>query len=435
MARVRLVALTSLFGVVALAGCRCRAPANEHDAQRYLTDARFRRAALEASLVNPRNLYSRQRLDAYGLETRGWDLLPEWNPRSVQVGAALQAQLERGEAPALGDEVAPLWDGGTPTTREGWLALGRQVFFGYPLRSEPLAAFALAQPELAARVGLERSHDGAYPGLVLFRDVDGQDRVGLTCALCHAAHENGELVVGAARRHFDYGKLRLAHRDQSSATIDPDLAARLARWGPGRADVTEDDDEDPVAIPDLWGLSSQEALTQAGTIAQASPVALAIRQETQLLQSNHERVRPPRVLAWALAQYVLSLTPPPGPKATPSPRGQALFDRGCRSCHSNEAFGGKPVDASSVGTDLALAQGRARGTGLYRPPALLRVRRAGPYLHHGAVSTLEELFSPARFAPDYLGSPLGPGPVPGHRWGTDWSADDRAALIAYLDTL
>ncbi|MBX7101037.1 MAG: c-type cytochrome [Myxococcaceae bacterium] len=432
---MRLGALTAVVCVVALAGCRCRAPTPEQEAQRYLTDARFRRAAMEASLVNPKNIYSRQRLDAYGLETRGWDLLPEWNPRSIQVGAAQRAQLERGASPELDDATAPLWDGATPTSREGWLALGQQVFFRYPLRSEPLAAFALSQPELAEQVGLERSSDGTYPGLVLFRDVDGVTRVGLTCALCHSAHEHGALVVGAARRHFDYGKLRLAHRDQSSATIEPGLAARLARWGPGRADVTEDDDEDPVAIPDLWGLASQEALTQAGTIAQASPVALALRQETQLLQSNHERVRPPRVLAWALAQYVLSLTPPPGPAHPPSPRGEALFDRGCRSCHSNAAFGGKPVDASAVGTDLALAKGRARGTGLYRPPALLRVRQAAPYLHHGAVSTLEELFSPARLEPGYLGSPLGPGPVPGHRWGTDWSADDRAALIAYLDTL
>jgi hypothetical protein len=55
---------------------------------------------------------------------------------------------------------------------------------------------------------------------------------------------------------------------------------------------------------------------------------------------------------------------------------------------------------------------------------LVRVGEAGPYLHDGSVATLEQLFDPARLARQ-----------PGHRFGTERSDDERAALIAYLRTL
>ncbi len=369
--------------------------------ERYLNDRAFRREVLEASLANHDNTYSRQRLSSYALPSGGWDALPEWNP------------VVRG---------APLWDGQTPKTQAEWEALGRRVFFDYPLRAEPLVEFAATRPELSAQVGLQRDARGDAPGVVAFTDIDGKSRLGITCALCHATVVDGEVVPGQARRTFDYGTLRLQFHAETNTRVDERLAARMKTWGPGRADVTEDDDEDPVAIPDLWGLREQSFFTQAGTIRHVSPTALAIRQETQLLHSNHERVRPPRVLAWALAQYLYSLTP--AVKAPPAGPGLALFRRGCAECHSNAVYGGEPVDAARIGTDLALANGAARGTGRYRPPALIRIGAGAPYLHHGAVATLEELFDPARLEK-----------VPGHAYGTDWPAEDRAALVAWLKAL
>lgn len=387
---------------------------------RYVDDARFRRRALVASLANPNNSYSRIRLTSYALVNRGWDLLPEWNPRSQVLTDS--RTLEGG----------PVWDGIRPTTMAGWVGLGREVFLRYPLRAEVFLEHARKRPELS--VGVVSLADGSVPGGVLFEDVDGKTKVGISCALCHSNVEAGSLVVGRARRTFDYGKLRLAYHRDTKTHVDPELARRMATWGPGRADVTEDDAEDPVAIPDLFGLRAQPALTQAGTILHVGPTALAIRQETQLLHSNHQKVRPPRELAWALAMYVYSLVPPARPSVTPDARGAELFARSCRSCHSNRAFGGPTVSAGFVGTDRSLADGGARGTGRYRPPALLSVADAGPYLHQGAVGSLEDLFDPRRLESGYEG-PLGKGPVPGHRWGTDWSVSDRAALVAHLRTL
>lgn len=406
------------------------------EGKRFVEDTAYRRAALEASLANHGNMYSALRLGSYALGTRGWDVLPVWNPRSRPVTRELAAALERGEPPAVAATVPRLWDGVTPTTHAAWVALGRRVFFEYPLRAEVFAEWALTKPAIARAVGIERATDGSVPGLVVFANVDGQARVGITCAICHTAVEDGAVVTGRARRSFDYGKLRLAYFADTREPVDPELAARMATWGPGRADVTEDNDEDPVAIPDLWGLRDQAALTQAATIRHASPLALAIRQDTQLIHTNHQRVRPPRELAWALAMFVYSLAPPASRPvdAALAERGQRVFEAECRSCHSNAAYGGEPIPAAKVGTDAALANGRARGTGKYRPAPLVGVAVGAPYLHHGAVRSLEELLSPARLSADFVGR-FGKGAIVGHRAGTELAEDERAALIAFLRTL
>jgi cytochrome c5 len=402
------------------------------EGRRFLDDTAYRRAALERSLVNPDNLYSRQRLDSYGLGRHRWDRLPVWNPRSQPLTAALAAELARGDVPSA--PVQRLWDGNEPTTMAGWVALGRQVFFGYPMRAEVYLEWGLTRPELVDAVGIERAADGSVPGLVVFRDVDGETRVGITCAVCHSSVEDGVVVEGAARRRFDYGRLRLEYFADTGEWVDPSLARRMATWGPGRADVTEDDDEDPVTIPDLWGLRTQRWLTQAGTIRHDSPLALAIRQETQLTDSNHLMVRPPRALAWALALYVYSLEPPPRAPAAGS-RGATVFAEHCGSCHANAAYGGGMIAADRIGTDAALATSRGRGTGHYRVAPLLRVAAGAPYLHDGAVASLEELLSPARLQPDYAAGRLGPGPIPGHVAGTALAADEREVLLAFLATI
>ncbi len=400
-------------------------------ADRYLgEDPSPRRRALERSLRNPANTYSRTRLGSYARADLGWDLLPEWTPRVRIVDATVKAALAD-SAPLTLDDAARLWDGQRPTTLAQWQALGRRVFFEYPLRPEVFAEHALANPEVARAVGLRTAPDGSVPGTVAFIDIDGRARVGITCALCHTAIEDDQLIVGRARRDFDYGGMRLAYHRDTGAPIDARLAERMAAWGPGRADITEDDDEDPVAIVDLWRIASLATLTQAATLHHAdlgedAPLALAIRQETQILHANRERTRPPRALAWALAMFIYSLEPPPRPPSTDPAvaRGDAIFRRDCTACHDGPTGSGAPIPAESIGTDPALANGTSRGTGVYRPAPLLRVAEAAPYFHHGVVASLEQLFDPVRLTT-----------IPGHTPGTDLAPAERADLIAYLRTL
>jgi cytochrome c5 len=405
---------------------------------RFLDDRTFRRTALVESLTNPKNTYSRERLTSYGLGMGGWDLLPEWNPRSVVLSRSTAQAIQSGKPPFVATDTPPLWDGVRPSSMAAWVALGREVFFRYPLRREVFVHWALAHPGVGARVGVRPADDGSYPGVVAFVDTRGESQIGMTCAMCHADVENGRVIIGQARRAFDFGALRLAYHADTGTFVEADLARRMRTWGPGRADVTEDDDEDPVAIPDLWGLRYQTFLTQAGTIKHTGVAALAIRQETQLLTSNLHVIRPPRELALALAFFLYSLTPPPavGPAdSVVMARGKAIFLRHCEGCHSNAVGGGELVPAAEVDTDRALANGAARGTGHYRPPALVRVAKAAPYFHQGAVSTLEDVLSAARLEPTYANGFLGPGPVAGHLYGTDLPQVDRDALVTYLRAL
>ena len=411
----------------------------------YLDSAVARRASLEASLLNHANSYSQHRLGAYGLVDSGWDLLPVWNPRSVTFNTAASSG-----APSMPMTPAtPLWDGVRPTRLADWIELGRKAFFTYPLRSEfaiehvlaPLAEQPGATLATANSLGLETLPNGDMPGVVAYADIDGGTRLGITCALCHTVVRDGALVVGAARRRLDFGALRLTFFRETNSFVEPELARRMASWGPGRADVTEDDDQDPVAIPDLWALRDHQYLTQAGTIRHIGPAALAIRQETQLLHANLQRIRPPREIAWAMAMFLYSLTPPPlarvpgNANAAQVAHGQQLFDQHCGSCHASPSWSGDAYPVARIGTDPALATGHGRGTGRYRTPALVRVSDAAPYLHDGSVRSLDELLGPERLAPDYTDGLLGPGPIVGHRFGTELSSDDRRALRIFLETL
>lgn len=409
-------------------------------APRYLDDPAARRRALERSLTNPTNIYSRTRLGSYARADLGWDLLPAWNPRVRATTADTAEQLTTHGQPDAPD--APLWDGQRPTTMPAWVELGRRVFFDYPLRPEIFAEHALAHPAVARAIGLHSAADGSVPGTVAFIDIDGRPRVGITCALCHSTVEAGAVIPGRARRDFDYGAMRLAYHRDTGAPLDPDMARRMTGWGPGRADITEDDDEDPVAIPDLWGLRSLGTLTQAATLRHAelgadAPLALAIRQETQILHANRERTRPPRELAYALAMYLYSLVPPPRATVTntTTQRGAEIFRRDCTGCHADPGGSGPPVPFADIGTDPALAAGISRGTGLYRPAPLVRVAEAAPYLHHGVVPSLADLFDPARLRDDYTRGAHGRGPVAGHLPGTELAPAERDDLLAYLGTL
>ncbi|MEQ8458639.1 MAG: hypothetical protein RID81_18510 [Sandaracinaceae bacterium] len=389
---------------------------------------------MEASLTSRHNLYAETRLGSYGLADRGWDALPEWNPRTERVTRASAARfVQTGRAP-LSEDATPIWSGEAPGSWEAWRALGERVFFELPLRHEPFWETALRDPELAARLGVIVDDDGTMPGLVWMRDVDGRAKIGITCALCHVdrAADGGPVIAGRARRALDYGRVRIAHYEARGRALAPDTRARWESWGPGRADVIEDVADTPIAIPDLYGLRHERLLTQAGTLSHASPLALLVRQETQYIQANHHQARPPRELVFALAVYLYALEPPRPSGAAHSSAGARVFERECARCHDNEVGAGDAlVPAARVGTDPELAMGHARGTGGYRPSPLVRVADAAPYLHDGSVPSLEDLFGRARFDEGYTAGRR-PGPVRGHSYGTTLDDAERRALLTHL---
>ena len=342
----------------------------------YLTSARLRRAALEASVVDPHNGYSRLRLAEYG---KGWDDLPEWNPNALPISAGAR----RGDPEAL-------------------RALGEAAFVRYPLQIIPALRTAMGDP---ARYGL--------------RDVVRVDHdYSVTCATCHTRGEQ----VGVGNDRLELGNVYI---DGGAMANDPARAANLRAWGPGRMDVSTLRGDEPLRIPDLRPIRFVVNLQQSGALVNRDVTTLAIRIETLIIVSSGETSRPPREIALGLATYLWSLgdqLPIRAPTSDTEIRGQAIFAERCSRCHAPPSYSGPPVRVDEVGTDPVAARSFDRGTGAYRVPSLRGVSTRGPLLHDASVPSLDAMFDAQRAAK-------------GHTYGLDLEPPARRDLIDFVRTL
>jgi hypothetical protein len=162
---------------------------------------------------------------------------------------------------------------------------------------------------------------------------------------------------------------------------------------------------------------------------------------------------------YALAVYVDSLEPPPNPNKfdQKAVAGKKIFDQECSGCHTPPYYtSGKLTLADgftppkemlreydilplSVKTDPSLALKTRKGTGFYKIPSLRGLWYRGRYLHDGSVTSLEEMFNPARldasFVPTGFKGTDAHRAVPGHEFGLHLADADREELIAFLKTL
>jgi cytochrome c5 len=417
-------ALLAACGVLAV-GCDAR-PLAPSDAQLgYLRAPDSRRAALVASLVNPGNGYSSLRLARYASgDDVDWDRLDAWNPRVALVGldapvtSALPADAR---ALALPDEAT--WE---PST--SLVALGEDAFFRYPAQLAPATTSSLSAAD-ADRYGLWRDAARGVGGLVRAEVPDGA-ALALTCATCHADVVDGRLVAGVPSARFDLGLL-LADAGTAAAAIDSNLRA----WGPGRVDVTTNDASLPERIGDLRPVRFLSHLQYDATVRQLDVVSLAIRVETLIITAHGQQIRPPRIVALALAQYLWSLAdamPPPRDAASP---GRALFEARCATCHAGDGLTSAPRPLAEIGTDPTLGRSPDRGTGSYRVPSLRGVGARPSLFHDGALSNVDALLDPSRVTDGYRGGARAAGAVKGHAFGLDLTPSDRAALTAYVRSL
>jgi cytochrome c5 len=299
---------------------------------------------------------------------------------------------------------------------------------------DPYLSVALASRAAAARYGLWVDEVRGAGGLVRAQLADGSGAVGVTCSTCHEASLGGSLTPGLSNANLDLGQAML----DSGYVSAPTTAAAVAAWGAGRLDVTTTVGTEPVRIADLRPVRWLTYLQADATVAMHDRTALAIRLETLIITSHGEALRPPRMVTLALAAYVTSLAeglPSVDEAAAASPTGAQLFATQCTSCHMPGPLTGPPVPLAVVGTDPALGESLVRGTGDYRVPSLHGVGTRGPLLHDGTVPSLDAMFDPARVTAAFTGRLHGAGAVPGHPFGLDLAADDRAALVAYLKAL
>jgi cytochrome c5 len=351
---------------------------------RYLDDAAYRRVELEASLVNPNNGYSRLRLQHYASGNENdWDRLPEWNPAAEPIrateldspgGASVGALSASAAALALQEAVVSNSD-------SALIALGAEAFRRYPTQLAPYLRIALSSRDAAARYGLWVDDVLGVGGLVRARMADGSTAVALTCATCHAAPSGAAIAMGLPNGKLDLGAALL-----DGGSTDPATAKAIAAWGPGRLDVTTSTGAEPVAISDLRPMRWLTYLHHDATLMRRDRTMLAIRIETLIITSHDQVVRPPRVIALALAAYLESLAdglPSTQEAALASPNGAVVFASQCATCHSPPSLTGQPVALALVGTDPMSGLSADRGTGAYRVPSLHGVGTRGALLHDG----------------------------------------------------
>ncbi|MET0413230.1 MAG: hypothetical protein ABW217_18130, partial [Polyangiaceae bacterium] len=355
--------------------------------RRLVDDVAFRRAALEDSVAADDG-DARLRLAHYGVAGE-WEDLPLLDVETAPVIDGEEPSFER------------VWSGDVEWSRDALLALGRRAFEEWPAQRAPSLAPLLAASGAGSRlddIGTWGDARGRVGGFVWVRYADGTTEPGLSCASCHARPDaNGELVHGAASA-FDLGALT------------------QQAWGAGRVDVTTDDRDNAAAMPDLRATRHQRRLHHAGNLYNGL-AALAVRTETLLVTARAEAVRPPRELAFALAYYVWSLG---GDEPTPARRSRVFHDY-CERCHFDATGAGDIVSSLVVGTDPAVADSSARGSGGYRVPSLYRISERSQLTHEGWPLTLEQFLEPSRAA-EY----------PGHEYGFELDASERALLVREL---
>ncbi|MEE2829931.1 MAG: hypothetical protein VX498_12145 [Myxococcota bacterium] len=428
--------LLSVAGVLGMSLMGCTVLDLSDNPEAYVDSVRYRRAILERDLRETSSDYALLRLESYGLPAAAWELLPE---RDLPSRPLRDEDLERFQS-----GLPPVWDPAEataltpeelPSSEEEWVELGRRVFFDYPLRNDGVYGQLVRLESGLEDSGFLQDED-RWVGLRLFLDESGALAVGNTCAQCHSSEDpEGGISGRLSNRSMDIGAARLLVQGLTPGELPPELdstaIADLDRLGAGRADVLSDGLFNPFAFPDMGGLGDLPLLQHNANWDHGGTASLAIRCETLFITANLGRSRIPRVLSWALASYFRSLEPPPplrsGEEVPPAAaEGEELFEEiGCADCHVPPLYTSpEPVPVAVVGTDSTATDSSARGTGSYRVPSLRGVSAKAPYLHHGAVESLEDLLDPARLDEE-----------PGHVFGTELGDEERAALIVFLETL
>ncbi len=289
--------------------------------------------------------------------------------------------------------------------------------------------------------------EGATLGRVLFYDTRLSLNQTISCASCHQ-QEHGFSDPDAFSTGFDGG---LTGRNSMSM-----INMRFYRRGNGfwdeRADSMEDQALMPIQDAVEMGMTLENVVTrlEATTFyadlfedAFGTPEITSERIGKALAQFGRSIVSYQSRYDEGRAQVTPFL---PFPNFTEQEnRGKQLFfnnQTNCSNCHVTDAFiAERPrnIGLDSVTTDPGLGgvSGNVNDEGEFKVPSLRNVGLTAPYMHDGRFATLEEVVDfyndgvqPHPNLDGFLRVGIGGPPV-----RMNLSADDRAALVAFLHTL
>jgi hypothetical protein len=337
----------------------------------------------------------------------------------------------------------------TYRTSPALVEAGREIFHTYHFGTNRFWDFRRAidyateitdPNEYARRYGVKRDREGYFVGLVGVRDAGGHLAYGHACALCHASEdESGAIVDGVPNHDYDiglyYDALRPKVWDGNLIFLGDAGLDVLRSQGPGRTDPSMDSFWAPVKVPHLFALRAYVHGYRSN--GDTSNVWL------QCYRNLNGDYAVDSEIMEALMAYLMSLNAPPNPRRVGEieKKGEGVFRaQGCDRCHAGPSYSnGRVIDWEVIRTDPdRIHNGFPKG---YKVPSLLRVDLAKLLLHDGSLTSLEQLFDPARLKPAYEAAGIPEGRrkkgagVPGHEFGLGLSPEDRAALVAFLRTL
>lgn len=294
---------------------------------------------------------------------------------------------------------------------------------------------------------------GAALGRVLFYDSGLSRNRLVSCASCHAQaigfDDSTRFPIGFAGRITRRGAMPLANarynaggrhfRDERAATLEEQVLDPFTdeiEMGLAPGELVE-----RVAARDWYGPLFASAFGDGAIDEQR--IARALAQFVRAMVSTGSAYDEAR------AHSASPLQPFPAFTAAQN-RGKFLFfaDRraggaGCAQCHATEAFlmptprnNGTHVGEPGSDEGMGEVTGLAGDMGRFRAASLKNVAVSAPYMHDGRFDTLAQVI-------DHYADGVRPHPNldpalrddDGRPARLDFDADDRAALVAFLETL
>jgi len=339
--------------------------------------------------------------------------------------------------------------------QEERVKLGQAIFYGWTQQNEdvssevriPRAKIAvdtekwkkygfLPRSEVAVDEGdADRfSRPTLVVGVRMIKGLDGEYRVGYSCAFCHTGRDpaTGKITPGLPSNDLQFGKLI-----GMASNLPEDMHKQCMRWPAGTSDLSfryfPDGIENPTAIMLARGMHGLRFWSSGGL---AMPEYQ--RHSNAWLMQGAPYMGPLKI-SIALCCYLSALKPIKNPNVdrVRAERGSKVFEaQKCHLCHSpalgyytnQRVF---PFDA--MGSNGPPTK-RMTETGGIRTAPLLSIYATGQYLHDQSCATLDDLVNPARLVP---GSPIYKKPFtkhPPHPWVVQ-NDNDRRDLVEFLKSL
>jgi hypothetical protein len=343
------------------------------------------------------------------------------------------------------------------TGQEEHIKLGKAIFFGWTQLNEEASSLVKvpklkinADPYKYVKYGFLPRNDKdclvdegeadrfseptAVVGVRIQKGVDGEIRVGYSCAYCHTGRDpvDHKITAGIPSSNLQFGKLIAM-----AENIPEDMRQQADRWPAGTADLTfryfPDGIENPTAIMLARGTHGFRYWSSAGV-----PMPEYQRHSNAWMNQGSPYMASLKI-SIALCCYLNSLPPLRNSKVDliKATRGRKVFEESlCYTCHT--PWLGMHTNQATIPFDVIGSNGqptlRMKDSGGIRVAPLLSIYATAPYLHDHSVATLDDLLNPQRLL---AGSSLYKKPFtrhPPHPWVIRDEAK-RSDLIEYLNSL